>query len=104
MVAVNMLILSRLLITTGSDLDVLTASFTITRNHNQLQELTINLQPNPSSSTAEDSVHSRCHSTTLFCPSKSKVLYDWRFTANQFVLVSSPLRPTTRDFLTELLR
>jgi hypothetical protein len=31
--------------------------------------------------------------------SKSELLYDWRFTANQFVLVSSFLRLTTRDFL-----
>jgi hypothetical protein len=30
--------------------------------------------------------------------SKSNLLYDWRFTANQFVLASSPLRPTTRFF------
>jgi hypothetical protein len=29
--------------------------------------------------------------------SKSELLYDWRFTANQFVLASSPLRPTTTD-------
>jgi hypothetical protein len=29
--------------------------------------------------------------------SKSKLLYVWRFTANQFVLVPSPLRFTTRD-------
>jgi hypothetical protein len=29
---------------------------------------------------------------------KSKLLYDWRFTNNVFVLESSPLRPTTRDF------
>jgi hypothetical protein len=28
--------------------------------------------------------------------SKSKLLYDLRFTANQFVFASSPLRPTTR--------
>jgi hypothetical protein len=34
------------------------SSFTITRNHNNLQNLTINLQPNPSSLTAEDSLHS----------------------------------------------
>jgi hypothetical protein len=27
--------------------------------------------------------------------SKSKLLYDWRFTANQFVLATNPLRPTT---------
>jgi hypothetical protein len=33
---------------------------------------------------------------TYYTLSKSKLLYDWRFTANYFVLVSSPLRPTTR--------
>jgi hypothetical protein len=33
-------------------------------NHNQLQELTINLQSNPSSLTAEYSLHSRSRSTT----------------------------------------
>jgi hypothetical protein len=32
--------------------------------------------------------------------SQSELHYDWRFTANQFVLVPSPLRPTTRFFLT----
>jgi hypothetical protein len=36
---------------------------------------------------------------------KSKLLYDWQFTANQLVLASSPLRLTTRVFFsTELLR
>jgi hypothetical protein len=30
--------------------------------------------------------------------SKSKLLCEWRFTANQFVLASGPLRPTTRNF------
>jgi hypothetical protein len=30
--------------------------------------------------------------------SESEFLYDWRFTANQFVLVPSPLRLTTSDF------
>jgi hypothetical protein len=30
-------------------------------------------------------------------PSESELLYDWRFTANQFVLASRPLRLTTRD-------
>jgi hypothetical protein len=43
---------------------LLTAYFTITRNRNQLQELTINLQPNPSSLTDEDSIHSRSRSMT----------------------------------------
>jgi hypothetical protein len=38
------------------------------------------------------------HTNTLCGQSKSKLLYDWRFTANQFVLASSPLRPTTRFF------
>jgi hypothetical protein len=41
--------------------DLLTISFTITCNHNQLQDLTINLLPNPSSLTPEDSL--RCTST-----------------------------------------
>jgi hypothetical protein len=36
--------------------------------------------------------------------SKSKLHYDWRFTTNQFVLASSPLRLNNRDFLTESLR
>jgi hypothetical protein len=54
-------------------LDLLTPSFTITSNHNQLQEFTVNLQPNPSSLTAEDSLHSRSRSTTDFCQSRSHV-------------------------------
>jgi hypothetical protein len=35
--------------------------------------------------------------------SESELLYDWRFTANQFVLAPSPLTLTTRVFLTEPL-
>jgi hypothetical protein len=31
--------------------------------------------------------------------SESELLYDWRYTANQFVLAPSPLRPTTRIFI-----
>jgi hypothetical protein len=31
--------------------------------------------------------------------SESEILYDWRFTANQFVLAKSPLRPTTKFFI-----
>jgi hypothetical protein len=34
---------------------------------------------------------------------KSKIFCEWRFTANQFVLASSPLRPTTRDFFNWIL-
>jgi hypothetical protein len=34
--------------------------------------------------------------------SMSKLLYDWRFTANQFVLAPRRLRPTTRDFFFQL--
>jgi hypothetical protein len=41
-------------------------SFTITHYHNQLQELPANLQPNPSSWTAEDSLHAHSDSI-LFC-------------------------------------
>jgi hypothetical protein len=43
-------------------LDLLTASFTISHNH-KLQEITVNLQSNPSSLTAKDSLHSLSGST-----------------------------------------
>jgi hypothetical protein len=44
-------------------------------------------------------------SSELSQSQKSKLLYDWQFTANQFVFASSPLRLTTRIFLsTEPLR
>jgi hypothetical protein len=33
---------------------------------------------------------------------ESDLLYDWRFTANQFVLATSPLRLTTRNFIFQL--
>jgi hypothetical protein len=33
-----------------------------------------------------------------------RIIYDWRFTDNQFVLVPSPLRPTTSIFSTESFR
>jgi hypothetical protein len=34
--------------------------------------------------------------------SESELLYDWRFTTNQFVLATNPLRPTTSNFIFEL--
>jgi hypothetical protein len=34
--------------------------------------------------------------------SKSELLYDWRFTANQFLLAISPLRLTTSNFILQL--
>jgi hypothetical protein len=34
--------------------------------------------------------------------SESELLYDWRFTANQFVLAQSPLRLTTSNFIFQL--
>jgi hypothetical protein len=34
--------------------------------------------------------------------SESELLYNWRFTTNQFVLATSPLRPTTRIFIFQL--
>jgi hypothetical protein len=40
----------------------------------------------------------RLHTGVPIPKPKSKLLYDWRLTANQFVLASSPLRLTTRDF------
>jgi hypothetical protein len=40
----------------------------------------------------------------LSCALPLQSLYDWRFTANQFVLASSPFKLTTGDFFaTELL-
>jgi hypothetical protein len=33
--------------------------------------------------------------------SESELLYDWRFTANLFVLATSPLRPTTSIFFAD---
>jgi hypothetical protein len=35
---------------------------------------------------------------SCFIRSKSEFLHDWRFTANQFVLATSPLRLTTQQF------
>jgi hypothetical protein len=50
-------------------------------------------------------LHYCVHSYVGMRLSKSVLLYDWRFTANQFVLASSPLRLTTGVFLsTEPLR
>jgi hypothetical protein len=34
--------------------------------------------------------------------SESELLFDWRFTANQFILATSPLRPTTSNFILQL--
>jgi hypothetical protein len=34
--------------------------------------------------------------------SESELLYDWRFTANQFVLATGPLRPITSNFIIQL--
>jgi hypothetical protein len=45
-------------------LGLLTFSFKISLNHNQLRELTINLQPIPSFLPDEDCIHSDCRSTT----------------------------------------
>jgi hypothetical protein len=50
----------------GFGLDLLTPSFTISLNHNKLLKPTINHQPNPSSLTAVDSLHSRSCSMTDF--------------------------------------
>jgi hypothetical protein len=48
-------------------------------------------------------IRSRLHTGILSSPkpeseSESELLYDWRFTANQFVLAPSPLRLTARFF------
>jgi hypothetical protein len=70
---------------------VLTASFTITHNHDQLQELTISLQLNPSSLTAEDPLHS--HSCSM-AHSNSTML----------TLISSRHGPRTENTALLLLR
>jgi hypothetical protein len=44
------------------------------------------------------------HYCICMSPSKSELLYDLRFTANQFVLAPIPLRLTTRDFFYQLNR
>jgi hypothetical protein len=41
----------------------------------------------------------RGYGASLESESGSELLYDWRFTANHFVLAPSPLRIMTRDFL-----
>jgi hypothetical protein len=38
----------------------------------------------------------------LWAESESELLYDWRFTANQFVLAPSPLRLTISNFILQL--
>jgi hypothetical protein len=38
----------------------------------------------------------------LLSESESELLYDWRFTENQFILATSPFRPTTRIFIFQL--
>jgi hypothetical protein len=81
-------------------LDLLTTSFTITRNHNQLQELTINLQPNPSFLTAEDPLHSHFRSTTdsfvLRC-TQSQSQSQSCDTTGGFPPISSSWRQAPRD-------
>jgi hypothetical protein len=42
-------------------------------------------------------------SSYFLATSESELLYDWRFTANQFVLATSPLRPTTSNFIFQVL-
>jgi hypothetical protein len=46
-------------------------------------------------------IRSHLHTGTPLVEGQA-LLYDWRFTANQFVLASSPLRITTRDFFFQL--
>jgi hypothetical protein len=80
-------------------LGLVTASFTITCNQNQLQELTIILLSNLSSLTDEHSPQSLSPSTTDFWV---ELLYDWRFPLKHFFLAKSPLRPMTSNFIFQL--
>jgi hypothetical protein len=72
-------------------LDLLITPYTITHSHNN--------------SSAEPFFHG-CLGLTLCCwlnsESESELLYDWRFTANQFVLATNPLRLTTSNFILQL--
>jgi hypothetical protein len=67
-------------------------SFTITRNHNK--------------SSAEpfffDGRGLAPFSFSFWFESESDTLYDWRFSANQPLLVTSPLRLTTSNFIFQL--
>jgi hypothetical protein len=42
------------------------------------------------------------HSLHRLPESESELLYEWRFTANQFVLATSPVRTTTRILIFQL--
>jgi hypothetical protein len=45
---------------------------------------------------------SHCLTSQSESESESKLCYDWRFIANQFVLATSPLKPTTSNFIFQL--
>jgi hypothetical protein len=66
----------------------------ITRFHHHLPTANSRIQFSVATINWRDSLNSI---SQLNSKSKSKLLYDWRFTANQFILASGPLRPTTRD-------
>jgi hypothetical protein len=98
-------------------LDLLTPSCTISRNHNHLQEH--NFQPNHSSLTAEDSLHSRSrsHSTTdvwftsrLFMSSRDgsieniSVAQQWIYANHMENTSSSIVVFTARCIATEVIR
>jgi hypothetical protein len=42
------------------------------------------------------------YSCTQLHQTESELLYDWRFTANQFVLATGPLKLTTNNFIFQL--
>jgi hypothetical protein len=98
-------------------LDLLRLSFTIT-SHNQWLPKTrsipywttsvfssIPIYEPVTSSTNNERMNSHLrmnHSVLSQSQSQSELVYDWRFTANQFVLATSPLRFTTSNFIFEL--
>jgi hypothetical protein len=57
---------------------------------------------NNGSSGLKSSLNGGSLPTQLTSESESELLYDWRFTANQFVLIPSPLRLTTSNFIFQL--
>jgi hypothetical protein len=100
----------------------ITSNYSSVANLRTLQITTAPAKPFPAScifndrslataSNSEDFSASRCQVLYIFTASRAELnsrvttqltglelLYDWRFTANQFVLAASPLGLTTRIF------
>jgi hypothetical protein len=84
--------------------------FTITINYNSLQSTAPydSLRPNWTTSdfsstvTNEEILLTESLDSLTESVKESKLLYDWGFTSNQFVLATNPLRITTSNFILQL--